>query len=161
MVLLKASCKKTDVNMSKMVRVFFLCIVYGMLLSSVIIPHHHHEEVACFTTTHCEEDIAAHQHKAEEPSDHHHDHEQSEQQHCITIGYYVLSDAGINIKRVFDYVQPVYGNSHFVIGDFCVEEQSQRFYSKDIPFSEIPLQNSYTTYIKHEIPLRAPPYQMM
>ena len=148
-------------NMAQMIRILFLSIVYGMLLSSVIIPHHHHEEVACFTTTHCEEDAAAHQHKAEEPSDHHHDHEQSEQQYCITIGYYVLTDAGISIKRVFDYVQPEYGNNHFDIGDFCLAELSQRFYTKDISFTDFPLQNNYTTYIRHEIPLRAPPSLLM
>ncbi len=144
---------------SQVIRIIFLCVIYLSLLSSAILPHHHHEEVACYTSTHCEEDESHIDYQTREAADHHHNHESEEDpQRCLSIGYYVNSDAGISIKRVNDYILPEYGHNHLVnTCKSCVEENSD-LQMPDRFFHHSPEKSSYLTHICHEIPLRAPPY---
>jgi hypothetical protein len=143
---------------SKQIAIFFLGMVYFMLLTATFLPHHHHEETACYTSTHCEEGVSDYEQYAEEPVNHHHEHNSPEEsKHCLTLEYYVFSDAGKNLKRTFDFKIEVTGHHHFLVSVLDNDEDEQLF---DAIFKQsglLPAHNIYTTGIKHELPMRAPP----
>ena len=143
---------------SAQIRAFVLSIVYFILLMAIFLPHHHHEETACYTTTHCEEDVTGHNQYAEEPVDHHHDHETPENpQNCLSFEYYVSADTGANLKRTLDYVISFEVAHHFLNTCFvCVEENIESI-ENDLFVNTQPDKQHYTSLIKHELPLRAPP----
>lgn len=142
---------------SQEIKFFFLGIVYLVLLSSVILPHHHHEELACYTSTHCEEDLDSHQRDANEIEDHHHDqNSNNESEHCITIDYYVVTNAGKNIKHISIPVLLDHGHVFFSACSGCLEGEPE-LAANNILSESIPITSSYSEIIRKELPLRAPP----
>ncbi len=140
------------------IRIFFLSIVYMVLLASVVLPHHHHEEIACYTAIHCGEDVNSHEHQSEEASGHHHDHKAGEEsEHCISFEYYITSNNGQIVKRVFDFVIAEYACKHFL--NACVDcyEEKPEITANDKLFRFLSIRNTYTVVVQRNIPLRAPP----
>lgn len=128
--------------------------VYLVLLISVIFPHHHHEDIVCYTKTHCEADDHPAENNHEDFSDHHNDHNTSEEsEQCFSLEYYVLAAPGKNLRElVFLVVNNTYGDDP--LATVYNIEYSLDFYSScDFPY----LKSHYTAYLKHHIPLRAPP----
>ncbi len=123
-----------------------------------MLPHHHHEEIACYTSTHCEEDASGHDDHTEEAVAHRHDHNTTEEpQHCISLKYYVFSDAGKSLKRIFNLETLVPKHNHFLNNCLnCLKEEPEL--EANFTFSKVlPIQNKFTLFVKYELPLRAPP----
>ncbi len=143
---------------SAQIRVFVLSVVYFILLTAIFLPHHHHEETACYTTTHCEDDISDHDQHGEEPVDHHHDHDTPEgPQNCLSFEYYVSADSGANLKRALDNFISFEVAHHFQNTCFVCVEENIELAENDLFVNIQPDRQHYTTIIKNELPLRAPP----
>jgi hypothetical protein len=143
---------------SAQIRVFVLSVVYFILLTALFLPHHHHEETACYTTTHCEDDISGHDQHGEEPVDHHHDHETPENpQNCLSFEYYVSANSGANLKRALDNVISFEGAHNFLYTCFVSVKEDIELAENNLFVRNKQDKKHYTTIIKNELPLRAPP----
>jgi len=132
--------------------------VYVLLLFSVVVPHHHHEETACFTSTHCKDDVEAPSKHSDNLEDHNHDHKAGEEaKHCVTVEYYILSSINKSIKRVVDYPVPESVHSPFLVANKLSCEKEIKTFSTDFKLKLIPLENTFTVFVKDEFPLRGPP----
>lgn len=146
---------------SKQIRIFTLGIVYLVLLAFLAVPHHHHAEVACYTVTHCEEDENGDDHHKQETSDHNHDHDSGDElQNCLFIGFYVNSDAGLNVKRVTDYSFKHNGHSHAVMACISCVESDDIILSSQQFIEQTPNNNTYLTQVILDIPHRGPPQML-
>ena len=142
---------------SQEIRILLLSTVYLFLLSLIILPHHHHEEVACYTAAHCEDDLDVHQASPLEINDHHHDKNSGEEpEHCISIEYYVIADAGKTFKQFSVAVLPEYGHDFLSIRNTCFEDNIETDNGYE-SFRFLSIRNTYSVVAKHELPLRAPP----
>ena len=142
------------------IKILVLSLVYIGLLLSVILPHHHHEELACFTATHCEDDRGSHEDIANEIDDHHHDQQKGgNSEQCFTIDYYIVSDAGKNLKQVYIPVFIDHGQE-FILActTYCKEEN---LISAENSETLILDSDSYIVYLTRNIPLRAPPSNLV
>ena len=141
------------------IRIFFLSIVYMVLLSSVVLPHHHQHEIACYAINHFEDEAGGHDHHKEGREDHHHhDHKAGEESgHWISPEYYITSDNGQKIKRVFDFVLPEYGHKHYLNTCTDCDEEKPEITTNDKLFRFLSINNTYTVVVQRNIPLRAPP----
>ncbi len=142
---------------SQEIRILILSTVYLFLLSAIILPHHHHEEIACYTAAHCEDDLDVHQANAAEIEDHHHDNNSGEEpEHCISIEYYITTNAGNTFKQFSVPVLPEHGHDFLSLHSTCFENDFDVDNSYK-SFHFLAIRNTYTVAAKHELPLRAPP----
>lgn len=143
---------------SAQIRLTSLSIVYFLLLTAIFLPHHHHEEIACFTTTHCEDDQDKHDQGANEAADHHHDNTTSEEpQNCLSLEYYLTTSTDAGVKKFFIPVS--FESDHYFQSISFLHSVEEEMINENNLF--VCLQSDkrqYTFLIKHELPLRAPPY---
>lgn len=142
---------------SKGIRIFLVTVVYFILLTAFVLPHHHHEEAACYTSTHCEDNEVADDHHADEPANHQHDNSPDEPKQCLSSTYYVYTDTGASIKRIFDIRLNDNLHHYLMLSCIsCVKEEPIAEATFKL-FQNLPIENSFTTFVSSDTPLRAPP----
>jgi len=123
-----------------------------------MLPHHHHEETVCFTKVHCESELNEDSHNMDEHAKHSHDNSSGDNsQHCMSLEYYVKSDFGKDNKKLIKLSLLEYGFKKFNILYSFLNPKDKDIQAKEKQFEFLKKINSYTVFVRKNLPLRAPP----